>query len=139
MKNRVSKGDPSGHGGRYTKDMSGKNKIPKAKQALPPANVKYDLDVDDPSLNEAYRAWVESQKTQENETITVTTKACIFCRKTGEVDVPKKQYNDYKKGKSARLAFVGMEPGLREQLVSGTHPECFSSGLGNWNRRQAED
>lgn len=139
MRNRVSKGDPKGHGGRYTKDTSGKTQIPKPGVKAPTVMEKYNLDIDDPSLTEAYKAWVKSQETQDNEMVTIPTRSCIFCHESGIVTVPKKQYDDYKKGKSPRLAFNGLDAALREQIVSGTHPECFSSGLGNWNRRQLED
>lgn len=59
------------------------------------------------------------------ETMTVQTPVCFHCHRAGFVTVLKTDYERYKAGALAQVAFPEMLPGEREMLISGTHPKCW--------------
>ena len=55
----------------------------------------------------------------------VFTKPCIHCGQTGTVAVKFDQLLKYAEGALIQDAFPDMPIELREQIISGTHPECW--------------
>lgn len=55
----------------------------------------------------------------------VFTKPCIHCGETGTVAVKFDQLLKYAEGALIQDAFPDMPIQLREQIISGTHPECW--------------
>lgn len=55
-----------------------------------------------------------------------STKRCIHCGKTGFINVDEDELFDYLTGKLAQDAFTSLSPEIREQIISGTHPECWN-------------
>lgn len=60
-------------------------------------------------------------------TVQVQTPRCVVCGKKGEVGAILGQIMQWVKGVPVQNAFPDMEPGLREQLINGTHPACFDA------------
>ena len=56
---------------------------------------------------------------------TVTTPRCAYCGMTGEIDVPNSGLVRRSSGALIQDAFPDLEPELREQILTGTHPECW--------------
>lgn len=60
------------------------------------------------------------------QTITITTGPCYVCGKTGVVEnVPAEGYDQWKRGAFIQDALPTLTAGDREQLLTGTHSECF--------------
>lgn len=61
------------------------------------------------------------------QTMTVQTKTCFVCGKAGEVEnVPITAYHKWKcEGAFIQEALPMLSNGDREQLLTGTHSECF--------------
>lgn len=60
------------------------------------------------------------------ETMTVPTGPCFVCGKNGEVEnVPIAAYYKWKQGAFIQNALPMLSNGDREQLLTGTHSECF--------------
>lgn len=56
----------------------------------------------------------------------VETPVCFHCRKTGTVTVSAEAYESWREGLGPIQQFMPEMPmELREQLISGTHPECW--------------
>lgn len=55
----------------------------------------------------------------------VFTKPCIHCGETGTVAVKFDQLLKYAEGALIQDAFPDMPVPQREQIISGTHPECW--------------
>lgn len=53
------------------------------------------------------------------------TKKCLHCGKSGFINVDEDELFDYLKGSRAQDAFKNLSAPLREQIISGTHPECW--------------
>lgn len=64
-------------------------------------------------------------------TVTVTTRPCFHCGKAGEVEVLAEDLARYNSGALAQVAFPEMHRAVREQLISGTHPECWEQLFGS--------
>ena len=60
------------------------------------------------------------------------TKKCVWCGQNGVVGVDEKELYAYLRGGAAQDVFKSLTVGLREQIISGTHPEC-------WDRYMDED
>lgn len=60
-----------------------------------------------------------------NATVTITTRTCFHCGDMGEVTVPLGGLLAYERGAYAQDAFPNLGIELREQIISGTHPECW--------------
>jgi hypothetical protein len=63
----------------------------------------------------------------QEDTITVRTPRCIVCNKPGEVTLPRAAWERFNKldGEMIQVAWPQGSAGEREQLLNGTHPECF--------------
>jgi hypothetical protein len=57
--------------------------------------------------------------------VTVATPKCVVCKTPGRMEVDDQQIVAYAKGALIQHAFPTMSPGQREQLMTGTHPECW--------------
>lgn len=60
------------------------------------------------------------------------TRKCVWCGQTGVVGVDENELYAYLRGNPAQKAFKSLTIELREQIISGTHPEC-------WDRYMDED
>lgn len=60
------------------------------------------------------------------QTMTVYTKECFVCKQGGKVEnVPVVAYHEWQKGAFIQNALPMLSNGDREQLLTGTHSECF--------------
>ena len=53
------------------------------------------------------------------------TKKCVWCGQTGIVGVDENELFAYLRGNPAQESFKSLTIELREQIISGTHPECW--------------
>jgi len=65
----------------------------------------------------------------KGSTMQVETPTCIFCGKGGWVTVPIAGYNAWRDGAFIQNALPQLTPGQREQLINGTHDECFNKNI----------
>ena len=63
--------------------------------------------------------------------VTVETPRCFQCGCTGEIRVPSSGLTRRRAGALMQEAFPELDKGLREQLISGTHPECWAEMFGS--------
>lgn len=59
------------------------------------------------------------------EMVVVRTRKCLVCGLSGNVVVPDAEYRAWQDGKLIQDAIPSLPKELREQLISGTHPECW--------------
>ena len=64
-------------------------------------------------------------------TIRLKTRTCIYCGKSGHIDVSYAGFKRYEKGAMAQDAFPDLSADEREQIISGTHPECWNKIFGD--------
>jgi hypothetical protein len=64
------------------------------------------------------------------ELITVETKRCMHCGETGQLQVTNKGWEMRLAGAYVQDSFPELTAPLREQLISGTHPECWDEMFG---------
>lgn len=58
--------------------------------------------------------------------VSVETSPCMVCGQHGTVDVPEDGLNEWiHKGVHIQDALPGVDRSIREQLLTGTHPECW--------------
>lgn len=57
----------------------------------------------------------------------VETRRCGMCGYRGEVEVPNSGLARWTSGTLIQDAFPDLSAPLREQLISGTHPECWEA------------
>lgn len=62
--------------------------------------------------------------------ITITTKKCVRCREGGTLIVWEDDYKRYVNGALIQDAFPDLVAPVREQIVTGTHPECWTELFG---------
>lgn len=62
--------------------------------------------------------------------VLLVTKPCVHCGQTGLVEVSEKALRNYMNGMSASRAFTELDFDLREQVITGTHPECWDQMFG---------
>ena len=62
-----------------------------------------------------------------NTTILMRTPTCVMCSKEGFVEVSSEGYMARKRGALIQEAFFDLDKSLREQIISGTHPQCWES------------
>ena len=55
------------------------------------------------------------------------TPTCVMCSKEGFVEVSSEGYMARKRGALIQEAFFDLDKSLREQILSGTHPQCWES------------
>lgn len=64
---------------------------------------------------------------------TVKTKQCIRCGNTGLIDVEAQGLFYYNQGRLIQDCFPTMSKKLREQLITGIHPQCFEEMVAEWD------
>jgi hypothetical protein len=57
--------------------------------------------------------------------VLLSTGICAFCRKIGTVTIPESGYHLWNNGAYIQDAFPTLSLDEREQIISGTHGECF--------------
>jgi len=55
----------------------------------------------------------------------VRCKQCCVCGKSADIEVDNRGYIKWSNGMLVQDAFPEMPSGIRELLISGTHPECW--------------
>ena len=63
----------------------------------------------------------------DHDTIEFRTGACPYCGQHGSVRVTLAGHARRAAGELVQDAFPDMPVGLREQIISGTHPACFDA------------
>lgn len=58
------------------------------------------------------------------------TRRCPVCYKTGTVIVDETELFTYLRGEFVQTAFKTLSVPLREQIISGMHPDCWISVFG---------
>lgn len=58
------------------------------------------------------------------------TRRCPVCFKTGTVMVDENELFTYLRGEYVARAFTSLSVPLREQIISGVHPECWQEMFG---------
>lgn len=58
------------------------------------------------------------------------TRRCPVCFKTGTIMVDENELFSYLRGNYVRDAFKSLSVPLREQVISGVHPECWEQMFG---------
>lgn len=66
---------------------------------------------------------------EQKVNVEVKTKKCYHCKKIGFIIMDQQDYlkgaRDYRNGAFVQDAFPNLNIGQREQIISGTHPECW--------------
>lgn len=64
-----------------------------------------------------------------SNTIKINTNLCLHCGKEGFIEMLEDEYNKglnaYNEGAFIQEAFPSLSADQREQIISGTHPECW--------------
>ena len=63
--------------------------------------------------------------------VNVVTPPCVLCKKGGEVTMPRAAYFRFTQGAMVQDAWPQGSDDEREQLINGTHPECFDILFGD--------
>jgi hypothetical protein len=58
------------------------------------------------------------------------TRRCPVCFKTGTLTVDETELFQYLRGEYVQNAFKSLTVPLREQIISGLHPECWEKTFG---------
>lgn len=58
--------------------------------------------------------------------IKVITPRCIWCGHGGEVSVDREEFFQWRGGALIQEAMPTTPQEIREQMISGTHPECWT-------------
>lgn len=53
------------------------------------------------------------------------TRQCPVCRVTREVEMPEEAYKKWSSGQFIQVAWPEGIPAQREEIISGTHSECW--------------
>lgn len=61
-----------------------------------------------------------------SDEVMVRTPICFHCKELGQVLVDADGYRKWSAGYLIQDAFPGLSLEVREQLISGTHPECWN-------------
>lgn len=81
--------------------------------------------------------------TTTTETITVTTKRCYHCGEEGTLTMPAEEglrgVEAYANGEYAQDAFPFLSAEDREQIISGTHPKCWTEMFAMFDEDEDED
>jgi hypothetical protein len=73
----------------------------------------------------------DSEGFRFSKLIMVETPHCPICGKTSTLQVREAGILDYRGGKLIQVAFPDLPADIREQLISGTHPECWTKTFGS--------
>lgn len=58
-------------------------------------------------------------------TVIVTTRPCVVCKETAEIEVRAANYRRFLQGALIQEAFPDLDADQRELLMSGTHAHCW--------------
>lgn len=61
---------------------------------------------------------------------TIETQTCIHCKKTGTVEIFSQELFYLHQGMHIQDAVKSLDKDLREQMITGTHPECWIKMFG---------
>lgn len=67
----------------------------------------------------------------ENTTYSIETPKCFRCGDSGVVEVPMAGFLRRQLGALIQDAYPELSVGLREQIMSGTHPDCWQEVFGD--------
>jgi hypothetical protein len=70
----------------------------------------------------------------EGTTYIVETPQCFVCGDYGQVEVPMKGFLIRQLGGLIQDAYPDLDLGLREQIISGTHPACWELQFGRGDK-----
>jgi hypothetical protein len=65
-----------------------------------------------------------------NTTYIVETEPCFVCGESGQVEVPMKGFLMRQLGALIQEAYPDLDKALREQMMTGVHPECWKKTFG---------
>jgi hypothetical protein len=65
-----------------------------------------------------------------DKTVMLATDKCSWCGDIGEVEVPTAGFFARQLGGAIQDCFPELDKALREQIVSGTHPKCWTEMFG---------
>lgn len=63
-------------------------------------------------------------------TATIITPACMFCQQAGTLTVTREQADRLQAGEFAQEVLPDIGPDRREQIINGTHPQCWDAIFG---------
>lgn len=66
----------------------------------------------------------------DDKTVMMATPKCSWCGDIGEVEVPTAGFFARQVGAPIQDCFPDLDKALREQIISGTHPECWREMFG---------
>lgn len=61
----------------------------------------------------------------------IRTPQCPLCHKSGDIEVSNTSYDSWKSGIAIQKALPELSSEIREQIISGTHPECWTNIFGD--------
>jgi hypothetical protein len=64
------------------------------------------------------------------ETVTITTRPCMFCRRTSAIELTAEQAAALDARTPIQDVLPDVAPASRELLISGTHPSCWEEAFG---------
>lgn len=67
------------------------------------------------------------------ETTLIKTRRCFVCGDEGFLELPKDGIAKYESGMFVQDAFPDLPKELREQIISGTHPDCWNDLFGSFS------
>lgn len=65
-----------------------------------------------------------------DKTVMMATPKCSWCGDIGEVEVPTAGFFARQVGAPIQDCFPDLDKALREQIISGTHPQCWTEMFG---------
>ena len=68
---------------------------------------------------------ISNIQTGTDKTQAVSTRRCMVCGETGSVTVSSEGVRRWKQGELIQNAMPDLDADQREQLISGTHPDCW--------------
>jgi hypothetical protein len=66
-----------------------------------------------------------------DDRVIFVTRPCLHCHRTGIVDVDRIMAIKYMNGASLHNCFGDEKPEVREQILTGVHPECWKVMFGH--------
>jgi hypothetical protein len=69
----------------------------------------------------------------------IETRRCFHCGEHGYLELPIEGIAKYEGGAFVQDAFPDLDRALREQIISGTHPECWNKMFGQINMDDGDD
>lgn len=70
------------------------------------------------------------KKMATNVLMVVITPQCFYCKATGTIKVSSEGYLKRLSGAAIQDAYPDLTAGEREQMMTGTHPDCWNEAFG---------